>query len=156
MRYKKILVPVDFSSCSVAALRHALDLAEASEGSIDVLHVEDSPGVEAGAIAGVEAELRDVLREMAERLGDRFSSRLDAGDPVVRILEACADRPYDLIVMGTHGRVGRLHMLAHSVAEAVIRNAPCPVLTVRVPSGDMSFKEGMRGGREVVGHYPQH
>ncbi len=58
-----------------------------------------------------------------------------------RIVEVAGDG-FDLIVMGTHGRVGRLHELLGSVAEGVVRNAPCPVLTVRDPrEGYQSFAE---------------
>ena len=67
------------------------------------------------------------------------------GDPLLRILETAGG--YDLVVMGTHGRVGRLHTLIGSVAEGVVRNAPCPVLTVRVPIGSESFGERIHKAR---------
>ena len=64
------------------------------------------------------------------------------GDPLRTILETARLGNYDLIVMGTHGRVGRLHSLLGSVTEGVVRNAACPVLTVREPSGEEeSFSE---------------
>jgi nucleotide-binding universal stress UspA family protein len=90
--------------------------------------------------------------ERAEaRLGGRFHRRVVDGDPLLRILEAAADGAVDLVVMGTHGRIGRLHAMVGSVTEGVVRNAPCPVLAVRVPEGDEeSFPERLRGGQSIA------
>lgn len=143
---RKILVPVDGSPPSIAALSHAVDLADDLGASIDVLHVHAPSGFEVGSTTGSpesegeEHAFMDAIAEMKGRLGDRLTHRTVNGDPIHTILEAGANA--DLIVMGTHGRVGRLHAIIGSVAEAVVRNSPCPVLTVRVPDGeDESFKE---------------
>ena len=86
--------------------------------------------------------MNDAVERARAVLGDRVSRRTIPGDPIRRIVEVAADGDYQLIVMGTHGRVGRLHALLGSVAEGVVRNAPCPVLTVREPGGEyQSFAE---------------
>jgi nucleotide-binding universal stress UspA family protein len=85
------------------------------------------------------------------RLGERLSRRSDSGDPVRKILDVASSGHFDLIVMGTHGRVGRLHALVGSVAEAVVRSSLCPVLTVRRPDGEQeSFSERIHG-RQAIG-----
>ncbi len=130
---QKILVPMDGSPASIAALEQAVTLAQDLGASIDVLHVNEPEE---------SREMEDALGIAKSRLLERFTRRTESGDPVKTILDiAHAERP-GLIVMGTHGRVGRLHALVGSVAEAVVRNAPCPVLTVRHPEGDEeTFRE---------------
>ena len=79
---------------------------------------------------------------MARYGGDRVGRRIVTGDPVREIVEIAGAEGVDLIVIGTHGRIGRLHEILGSVAEGVVRNAPCPVLTVRGPGeGYQSFAE---------------
>jgi hypothetical protein len=74
----------------------------------------------------------------------------DAGDPIRKILDVARAGHFDLIVMGTHGRVGRLHALVGSVAEAVVRSSSCPVLTVRRPDGENeSFSERIHGRQSI-------
>jgi len=131
---RNILVPLDGSPPSIAALAAAVDLAADTGASIDVLTVR--------AQDADEPEAQAAFAEASARLGDRVSRRIEAGDPIATILETAEAGKYDLLVMGTHGRVGRLRMLLGSVAEAVVRTASCPVLTVRVPSGpEESFSE---------------
>ena len=155
---RKILVPVDPSPCSTAALQFAALLAEELGASLDVLHVHEHGGFDVGSTAPLAP---DVLKELERgmehaveqartRLGERFSQRSEPGEPLRRILEAAGGGGYDMIVMGTHGRIGRLHMLLGSVAEGVVRNAPCPVLTLRVPEGEESFAERLRGGPTIA------
>jgi nucleotide-binding universal stress UspA family protein len=140
----RILVPVDFSPCSRAALDYAAFLGERFGAAIDVLHVWatypvawDPPSlIAAGYTPLVDFERSDAGRQMKAFLGHlehRIRSpvrgRLDRGAPVDRILAAAAEG-YDLVVMGTHGRTGVAHLLFGSVAEAVVRRAPCPVVTI--------------------------
>ena len=148
---RNILVPVDGSPPSIAALEHALALAEdCTEARITVLHVDAPDEFEVGSMSPVAPSAReaalheiDVAAEQAQvRLGDRVSRQDVPGDPIRRIVEIASEGGYQLIVMGTHGRVGRLHTILGSVAEAVVRNASCPVLTVREPGGEyQSFGE---------------
>jgi len=147
----KILVPIDGSPPSIAALEHAVALAEdCATTRVDVLHVEAPDEFEVGSMSPLAPVAREeVSNAMAvaverarEKLGDRVSRQTAQGEPVRRILEVASEGDYQLIVMGTHGRVGRLHVMLGSVAQGVVRAAPCPVLTVREPGGEyQSFAE---------------
>ena len=149
----RILVPIDFSACSLAALEHALAMAARFGSSIDVLHVWSLPHTlgasDAVALPGhghetVAAFARSQTGQLLDELmvdvagrGVEVRSRVDSGDPVAEILRIAEEDGYDLIVMGTHGRSGLSHLVRGSVAEQVIRRAPCPVLTIRVVDGAM-------------------
>ena len=143
-KVSKILVPVDFSDCSRAALSHALSLAGQLDAAIDVLHVVEVPtfrtepriAKDSGsttlreyALENGRAELDVFLGTLAPGQRDRVSVKLDVGRPRDCILDQA--KRYDLVVIGTHGRTGRAHSLAGSVAESIVRMASCPVLTVR-------------------------
>ncbi len=147
---ERILVPTDFSPCSQAALGYALFLAARLGATLEVLNVyEGLDGLTADAKVVVEGTgpqpLAHILRDRAQRGMDRFLSDLPGGPgvPVKARVEAgkaadvisrIADKErFDLIVMGTHGRTGLSRIVVGSVAEKVLRDAPCPVLTVRVP-----------------------
>jgi nucleotide-binding universal stress UspA family protein len=158
---QKLLVPMDGSPSSLTALAEALTLAEDLGGGaeVDVLHVKTADPLDAGSTAaaatGAEAqaerEMEEAIAGAKRRLGDRLSRRTDAGDPIRKILEVAAADHADLIVMGTHGRVGRLHALVGSVAEGVVRNASCPVLTVRQGRGEEeSFAERIHGRQSLA------
>ena len=148
---RNILVPIDGSPPSIAALRHAVALAEECTSTrIEVLHVEAPDAFEVGSMSPAAPTAREeairamdaAVEEARSRLGERVSRTTLPGDPVRRILEIAGEGDHQLIVMGTHGRVGRLHAMLGSVAEGVVRNAPCPVLTVREPGGEyQSFAE---------------
>jgi nucleotide-binding universal stress UspA family protein len=155
-----ILVPVDGSPPSIAALEHAIALAEDGDARIDVLHVEGPDEFGIGSSTPLtSSERRQLDRAMDEaldladrRLGPRMARRSITGDPLRTIIETASAGHYDLIVIGTHGRVGRLHALLGSVAEGVVRNAPCPVLTVREPgAGYESFAERRHGRPSIAG-----
>lgn len=139
---ESILVPIDGSPASLAALDHAVTLAQDYGASVDVLHVVP---IRDPLTAEVRAESERAIEAAVERakqaLGDRLRRSRKVGDPLVEIVQHARDR-VDLIVLGTHGRIGRLHELLGSIAEGVIRNAPCPVLTVRDQTGGyQSFAE---------------
>jgi universal stress protein A len=160
---RKILVPVDGSPPSIAALDHAVALAEDLGATLEVIHIETPDRFEVGsatpAVAGArqeeDREMSDAVEIARGRLGDRVSRRTESGDPVRRILEAAREDAVDLVVIGTHGRVGRLHAILGSVAEAVVRNAPCPVLTVRESDGEAeSFAERVHGRQRVAAPKP--
>lgn len=157
---ESILVPADGSSPSLAALEHAIALATDSDATIDVLYVEAPEELAISSAPDVRAELERGLSEAVARaqahLGGRLR-RIDAkGDPLRVILETASDGHHDLIVMGTHGRTGRLQALLGSVAAGVVRNAPCPVLTVREASpGYQSFAE-RRHGRPTIAEQVSH
>jgi nucleotide-binding universal stress UspA family protein len=153
---QSILVPLDGSPPSLAALDHAVALAGDYGASIEVLHVlpADDP-LNPSARDEIERAMDAAFDEAHDRLGDRITRRTVSGDPLQEIIEI-AGEGFDLVVIGTHGRVGRLHALLGSIAEGVIRNAPCPVLTVRDrSSGFQSFSE-RRHNRPTVGETPSH
>jgi len=137
---RKILVPTDFSDCSEAAVQYGRDLAVAFGASLHLLHVVQDPYVQPWAaeafgvsLAGVldrwEQDARAQLAQRAKGVAVERVTRV--GHPFVEILTYAAEQSVDLIVMGTHGRGPVAHMLLGSVAERVVRKAPCPVLTVR-------------------------
>jgi nucleotide-binding universal stress UspA family protein len=145
-RIKKVLVPTDFSAPSDLALEYGKSLAEQFGASLLLLHVIEDPFI-AGAwsseiyVADMP-QLRDSLRREAEsRLARlvspaererlRITTEVIVGSAAQAIREVAADRGVDLLVMGTHGRSGMAHLLLGSVAEKMVRIAPCPVLTVR-------------------------
>lgn len=141
----RILVPVDFSRHSEAALHYAMALASGLGASVDLLHVVEDP-VAAGAWSGElsiqnVSDLRRNLIEDAERRleGLRANAQepkvpwllmVRMGQPADVIDEYARAFGVDLIVMGTHGRGGLAHLFMGSVAERVVRHAPCPVLTL--------------------------
>ncbi len=147
---RRVLVPIDFSPSSQAALEYANFLAAKLTAALEVLHVWEPPGyVGPDALAllpvaagqpGWQRTRAEVLREVElflRRSGARPSDvavRVEAGEPSDAILSAAKDGGADLIVMGTHGRTGISRLLIGSVAEAVVRRATCPVMTIRVPS----------------------
>jgi universal stress protein A len=145
-KVSKILVPVDFSDCARSALTHALSLAAELGSTVEAFHVAELPEfksevrVAAGtgtstlreyALDVARAELETFLSTLPVADRERVSVKLDAGKPQTAILARAKETNTDLIVMGTNGRTGRAHSLAGSVAESIVRTAPCPVLTVR-------------------------
>ena len=145
---KRILVPMDFSECSKKALQYGLALAKLHNSAITLLYVVPSPSyaaVEYGGIdyAALEAQMRaDGEKELAMLVVDevRDKARADiairTGSPANEIVEVARELPADLIVVSTRGRTGLKHVLLGSVAEHVVRYAPCPVLVVREKEHD--------------------
>jgi universal stress protein A len=138
---RTILHPTDFSERSAAAFRLACALARDYDAWLIALHVMPSEVVYAEGVVlptpqGYRLEMLDKLEEMrAEGPGVRIETRLAEGNPAEQINRLAAEVPCDLIVMGTHGRTGLGRLLMGSVAEQVVRKAPCPVLTVKQPFG---------------------
>jgi nucleotide-binding universal stress UspA family protein len=135
-----ILYPTDFSEGASSAFDVACLLACESCGQLVVLHVERPPLATLGGTAGVpplrteydRETLWERLRRIHPPLADiSIGHRLEYGEPASVILEVAREIGADLIVMGTHGRTGLRHLLMGSVAEQVVRGAPCPVLTLR-------------------------
>ena len=145
---KKILVPTDFGEAADAALNYARALARNFDASIDVLHVAED--VSTRMLAGemyvaVPQTLQNDVEEAARkqldaRLIDNDPSPLPvrpvlivSNAPAVSIVNYAKETGTNLIVMGTHGRGPMAHLFMGSVAERVVRLAPCPVLVVRHP-----------------------
>ena len=144
--FRTILVAHDFSKHAREALEHARELAKVTGADLHLLHalVEPIvvfppavPGAAAAAVQGAELMLESrraaeaSLAAIERGLGTECQSHLAVGSPVAAICEMAGELGADLIVMGTHGRTGLVHMLLGSVAERTLRRAPCPVLTVR-------------------------
>lgn len=139
----RLLVPIDFSDCSLDALEYAVILAQRAKASLTLLHVLEpvSYGLD---FTFPHPDKRERIREeLISRLKGLVSSLasdqvtadylLRGGLPNDSILEAAKTGSADLIVMGTHGRRGLSHAMYGSVAESVLRQSHCPVLTVRNP-----------------------
>ena len=142
MKANKILVPVDFSEGSDLALDWATVLARDTGATLLLVHVEVIP-LTAGGGEYVYAVPEPPTAELAEKLEKVVPKdpsvpvvhRMLTGDPASAILRTAGREDVDLIVMGTHGRRGITRLLMGSVAEEVVRKAPCPVLTVKQPAG---------------------
>ena len=141
----RILVPVDFSVCSRAALEYAAFLAARLGAAIDVLHVWEPPIYFSADVMIAEGDRERTLAEFVrthagrrmedllasiERRGVRVRGRLATG-PTVDTIITSAREGYDVLVIGTHGHTGLRHLIAGNVTEKVVRRAPCPVVTVR-------------------------
>jgi len=125
--WKKILCPVDFTDDSRPAVRVACDLAARFGAELVLFHADSKERV---AQAAQRGDLATWKRD-AEALGAaRVGTASQAGDPGVLIPELAASGGFDLVVMATHGRIGRGHMLAGSVTEEAVRCCLVPVLTV--------------------------
>lgn len=145
---KNILVATDFSDCSTAAFAYGRALAHQFGAKLHVLHAVETSGID---LAGVDTyvanfpELGIAIEEDARKALDALLTADDRATigakailrmretPARAIVDYAADEPIDLIVIGTHGRRGVSHLVMGSVAEKVVRTAPCPVLTVRHP-----------------------
>lgn len=145
-----ILVPTDFSEPSQKALAYARALTRLFEGSLHVLHVVEEPFVHGWTVEGYVASLPDFREELLHRAAEEMDKLFTAderkllqvqlvgraGNPFTEIVRYAKQKEIDLIVMGTHGRGKMAQLLLGSVAEKVVRAAPCPVLTVRHPEHD--------------------
>ena len=131
---KKILYPTDFSSYSNQAYFHALGMAETYRASLTVVYVY-TPG-SAETAGGDKRHWRNQLEQV--RPGNPnipVHHVFLEGDPAGEITRYAADAGIDVIVLGTHGRTGVDRLLMGSVAEKVMRDAPCSVLVVKLPRG---------------------
>jgi universal stress protein A len=137
IQIKHILCPVDFSTSGDFAFDYACAVAARHDASVELLHVaeasayaEDEPPKDHPSF---EETLRNRLRKMAASSTVPVEINLLSGIPYIEIINRATALRADLIVIGTHGRTGMKHLLIGSVAERVVRTAPCPVLTVRHP-----------------------
>ena len=142
--FRKILVPLDFSRCSDDALEAACELSKRFDAPITLLHayvIPTYPLPEGYVMASAET-VAEVLSKTKEAM-DRYRGRAEAlgaigvevlmteGPAFAEIIRVAREKSIDLVVMGTHGRTGIRHALLGSVAEKVVRKAPCAVLTIR-------------------------
>ena len=148
---RRILVPVDFSTHSEAALRHAAALAETFGAQVDLLHATEVPllpeyyGVLVEAASERLAQRHQALRGLLERFVPeprRGRTFVEVGPPAPAILDTLREHDLGLGVMGTHGRTGLRRLALGSVAERVVRLAPCDVWVVRPPAKSLHRPEG--------------
>jgi nucleotide-binding universal stress UspA family protein len=133
--FARILVPTDFSAPAEAALACGRELAHQFGASLHLIHVAENPFLR--AVAGDPRSLEDSrVRWLQERLteADRRQGAVaiveGSDEPAKEILRYANSAQIDLIIMGTHGRTGLARVVLGSVTEAVVRTAPCPVLTM--------------------------
>lgn len=135
---RRVLHPTDFSDSSHTAFEVACALARDYDAELVLCHVEPWPAVPVVEGIALDLPVEDPDADVS-RLADiqpddptvRIARRLRRGEPAAEILAVAAEVAADLIVMGTHGRGGLSRLVLGSVAESVMRKAPCPVLTVR-------------------------
>jgi universal stress protein A len=143
MAIQHILVPTDFSEYADYALDYAIELAQKLQARFTLLHVlylspltvgEVPPSVFNQILQDMENWAQQQMQETLKRVkqtGIQIDSVILEGTPFQMIIETAESKDVDLIVMGTHGRTGLTHVLIGSVAEKVVRLAPCPVLVTR-------------------------
>ena len=143
MASQRFLVPIDFSEYANQALDYAINLAGKLDARLTLLHVIQSipmGGADMGVtlpysyIQDLEAEITQSMESCLARVtaaGLEGEIVVAHGVPFHEILETAKTQQVDLIIMGTHGRTGLQHVLLGSVAEKVVRLAPCPVLVAR-------------------------
>jgi nucleotide-binding universal stress UspA family protein len=141
----RILAPTDFGDTSPGPLKYAAELAEKFGAELVLLHVVQDlalampdavmptpvPGPDLGQLtrSAKDGLANLVSRENLGRLNPKLEVRI--GSPAAEIVAAATDLKADLLCIGTHGRRGLAHFFLGSVAEKIVREAPCPVLTVR-------------------------
>ncbi len=152
IKLKNILCPLDFSENSQEALQFAIHLMlKDDDATLYLVHVVDSRVFDySGPMYEQEVPLMKVeldqstreqlekklLAEVPEEIQNRVETTILFGVPFLEIIMAARDKNIDLIVIGTHGRTGLAHMIIGSVAEKVVRKAPCPVLSVKSKKGN--------------------
>ena len=152
MAFKKILCPTDFSPGSVRALHIATYLAAREGSELVIAHswylpptaysMEYAvPPALSEEIAGdAQLQLDAAVRDARSNGANRVTGELISGVPWVKIVELLGSRAFDLCVVGTHGRTGFARVLLGSVAEQVVRHAPCSVLAVHPSDEPKPFR----------------
>jgi universal stress protein A len=143
MDIRHILAPTDFSDYSKKALSDAFELAQIFGAKLSLLHVLEPspylgeftlPTMGEDLLSDLERQARAALARVlpeAQNVQIEVTRSVVMGSPSLKIVETAEAEHVDLIVMATHGRTGLSHLLIGSVAERVVRTAPCPVLTIR-------------------------
>lgn len=140
--FNRILLPTDGSKSSEVAVQKALSLAQLLKRPIHAVYVVDQQSYEAFPPGTLVVDVGGIMRQEADRIllgivrrgrGHKIAvtTQILQGHPVDQIVKVA--RPRDLLVISTHGRTGLSRLLLGSVAESVVRHAPCPVLVIRSP-----------------------
>jgi nucleotide-binding universal stress UspA family protein len=145
--FRRILVATDFAESAERALACAVELARIHSAELMLLHVYMElpayPEIAAGQVTAIYEEQRRWVEDALERRARsaRASGVLArvlvrTGSPAATIAQTAAEEGADLVMVGTHGRSGIDRLLVGSVAERVVRGAPCPVLVVKTREAD--------------------
>ncbi|ACF14956.1 UspA domain protein [Chloroherpeton thalassium ATCC 35110] len=147
---KKILCPTDFSDVSKNAVRYANEFARSMQANVIFLHVVEPRPIATDmtvAYIPIETDLEKIAEDDLSNLieeekvkGISAAKSVMVGHPSDIIIEQAESQDVDLIILGSHGRTGITRLLMGSVAEAVLRKAPCPVLIVK--AGEKEFIHG--------------
>jgi nucleotide-binding universal stress UspA family protein len=142
----RILVAVDFSSGSEVVVEYAVALAKVLQATVTLFHVYQMPDLMNSIVPGADnagdAEkdralaqkwLEELRAQAQKHINVEMRVVVEHGSPAQEIVSLSRSGGFDMVVMGTHGRTGLRHVLMGSVAEAVVRRALCPVLTIHLP-----------------------
>ena len=155
---KKILVATDFGDAAEVAFAYGRELARTFRATLDVLHVADNVMARSFVGDGYLATFPELQRDVEDAARKRLDAMICDEDrailnakpvlitstsPALAIVEYAREAGVDLIIMGTHGRGAMAHLLMGSVAERVVRTAPCPVLTVRQPEHEFVVPDAL-------------
>lgn len=151
---RRILAPVDLSNHSPAVVSHAKSLAELYGAQLDFVHIVAAPSLPAyydayaapvySNLEETEVQAKKALEELVESAnleGIPYEMHVRRGIPDQQIVSFAKERESDLMVMASHGLTGLSHVLLGSVAEKVLRQAPCPVLTVHASGKSLASEE---------------
>jgi nucleotide-binding universal stress UspA family protein len=171
-RIKTILVPVDFSNCSRDGLRYAIAFGNEFGAKLILVHATylgfiysaegtglyDIPGLQKAAGKSAERKMRELVRSLS--FGPvKFETAFTDGSPVIDICAFAKDHDVDLIITSTHGFTGFTHVLIGSIAERVVRHAPCSVLVVpshpHVRAANLAKSAGGKANTRVAKPQPQ-
>jgi nucleotide-binding universal stress UspA family protein len=160
---QNILVATDFGEAADSALTYGRELAQRFGSTLHVLHVAENVYITAFGAETYASFAPDLQRDLEENAMSRLHEAVIDSDgsgprtlpvvmtsssPAFAIIDYAREHAVDLIIMGTHGRGALGHILMGSVAERVVRLAPCPVLTVRQPERDFVHPDGLVAVRE--------
>ena len=155
---KRIVVATDFGEAADVAFAYGRELARTFGASLDVLHVADNVLARGYAGEGFMAAYPELQHDVEEAAAKRLDALVSDEDrailnartvvrvstsPPLAIVDYAREVHSDLIIMGTHGRGAMAHLLMGSVAERVVRTAPCPVLTVRHPEHEFVLPDAL-------------
>lgn len=151
---ERVLFPSDFSELSLHGLRYARGFAEMYETELHVIHVVDDAaqywmamGPNSLPVGPTCEELVDISEKELDKFATEHLADLKVplvtavltGRPFMEIIRYAREKEIGLLVIGTHGRSGLKHVLLGSVAERVVRKAPCPVLSIRHPDHEFEM-----------------
>jgi nucleotide-binding universal stress UspA family protein len=152
IKFTRIVCATDFSDSSEHAQRYAIGLAEVFGAELRLVHVVELPFLPTYSLAGVPnlalpvEQLEEGARQHLEQavaacraIHANTEGTVRTGSPFVEVINYAREIEADLIVVGTHGRTGLSHMLIGSVAEKIVRKAPCPVLSIKHPDHDFEM-----------------